>query len=634
MKSLVKATTLGIAIAAIACLLFISNNIDEAQAARSKNPLNFPVLLVHGLGETSGDEAFGNLESYLENFFFKVETIDFNAYTDHDVLSNVAGKNWGTLSHLAAVLGRRIVDLQNEYNVEKVNIVAHSYGGLIVQAFLLNMGAEINDNWGAFDDNVERVVYIQTPFYGSALEDDTPIWNLVNETDYGIFKDVGRLVRTSKMGNIELVNMDQKLRSGITMPYGPDIDLLTLASDSDEIFGVHEQTLYGTTDELFAANRTVIFNGYKHSSSTFSAADSEIDKGSMAHIENITDEAFVAIVSFLDAGKKWQTVSNIELPETGFAMVHIDTHRKYRNLDPNDVKFSYSKQLSTSTSVEPAGMLATAEPPRDDPKVYYNADERTWVFYGFSPGIYDLKIKNDRNDGVDQEFRFTGRDQVGFFYVPNDNQLFEGDRVVNSSLKGIVVIPQFRITQLMSEAYTQPIDGLDTDGFEVEWTVTQANDGAFDKGRTFVLYNQSGSNDSSWNRNGSRVEIQHRGWEVFNNDHVHSGKATAYGAVDKNKNGNAEYLLGEDFEHKTTYRVDWKDEVHSLMIRVQTNKQGFCDMTFWLDGKKFASHEFSSPYWNPDPYLSFGGRRHDKDYQAAVNALITDFVIRNIGKEK
>ena len=71
-------------IAALA-MMFVCPAMAQEREVQPADELDYPVLLVHGLGEGPGEEAFGNLEELLETYYFDVEVMDFNSYANNDL---------------------------------------------------------------------------------------------------------------------------------------------------------------------------------------------------------------------------------------------------------------------------------------------------------------------------------------------------------------------------------------------------------------------------------------------------------------------------------------------------------------------------------------------------------------------
>lgn len=618
MKTSAKYFTL--AFAAIAAIYFAFFTLPEDAAAvnYSTDPLTFPVLLVHGLGDGPGEATFGELQSYLEKFYFNVEVMDFSTVAKvKTITSKVAKAKFGGLDHLAAALGNKIERIRKQRKVEKVNIVAHSYGGLIVQAYLLNYGADIDRAKGAFKDNVSKVVYIQTPFYGSKADPEY-LLSLAQETGYDVFLNPKKIAETMVEGSEWIQKMDEDLR--INNIYRDGIDAITLTSADDEIVTPQNSTLEGFNKKIYDHDRYRVYKGFPHSTNLISMENApENATGSLAYVNSLTAQNFVAISSFLDNGKRWRKTGRDSLEDDAYLMVKYEKEAGFPTLAKSDVTLTYKGAVPGSRRLKGT----------KTPTVLLNEETRTFIFSGFVPGTYTLKIKNSKNDGVDQEFIFEEKDQIGFHYYPTKNELFEGDHKINSNLKGLYVLPQFTITDLMSENLAVPLTGL-TNNFDIELKFTGAQNTQFDKGRIFVIYNDLGSNASGWNQNGGRLEVQLRGWKVHNGDLIHAGKIALGAVFDKNKSGALDDSGGEWFEGKGEDKSnDWKLDKHHVLVRVRYDGS-VGRVTLIHNNIQVATHEFSGPYYNPKPVLSIGGRRHDVDYQAPIGAVITDLVIRNV----
>ena len=283
MKSFARRLTLVFTVLAAIYLVFYSTTENTTADDLSGDPLFYPVLLVHGLGESAGEGAFGNLQDYLEGFFFKVEVMDFNDFSKHKIAKSFQkGKVDADLDTFAAILAHKIDQMKQTYKVKKVNIIAHSYGGLITQAYLLNYGADVDKKKGGYGDDVNRIVYIQTPFYGS-FADDEMLTALAEETDYGVFtenpKDTKKIAAAMKAGSEWIHKMDTALRVNNVYDGGPDV--LTLVSADDEIVSDFNSTISGITNKLYEVNRFRIFKDYSHSANPISASTSKKDKGSL-----------------------------------------------------------------------------------------------------------------------------------------------------------------------------------------------------------------------------------------------------------------------------------------------------------------------------------------------------------------
>jgi triacylglycerol lipase len=89
--------------------------------------LKYPVLLIHGAGFRDKIFGFinywGRIPKYLEKHGIKI----FYGGTDA----------WGTIEKNAEKLKEKILHIKNEYKIERINIIAHSRGGLEAR-YLIN----------------------------------------------------------------------------------------------------------------------------------------------------------------------------------------------------------------------------------------------------------------------------------------------------------------------------------------------------------------------------------------------------------------------------------------------------------------------------------------------------------------
>lgn len=110
----------------------------------------YPIILVHGImiKDFKFVKAFGRIEKILKNEGYIVYT------------SNTDG--FGTIAHNASMLKKQIEDILNKHQVEKVNLIAHSKGGLDCKYLInsLNMA-----------NKVASLTTLCTPHKGSKIAD-------------------------------------------------------------------------------------------------------------------------------------------------------------------------------------------------------------------------------------------------------------------------------------------------------------------------------------------------------------------------------------------------------------------------------------------------------------------------------
>ena len=92
----------------------------------------YPIILVHGimLKDFKFFKAFGKIEKALKDEGYYVET----SKTD----------GFGTISNNAYQLKKQILRILDEQKTNKINIIAHSKGGLDAKDMIKNLGMETN----------------------------------------------------------------------------------------------------------------------------------------------------------------------------------------------------------------------------------------------------------------------------------------------------------------------------------------------------------------------------------------------------------------------------------------------------------------------------------------------------------
>ena len=110
--------------------------------------MKYPIILVHGLAlkELKIRKAFGRIEKILKDNGYIVYTSTQDAF--------------GTISNNAIQLKEQILEILKKENVDKVNIIAHSKGGLDSKYMIENLGME---------NNIASLTTLCTPFKGSLV---------------------------------------------------------------------------------------------------------------------------------------------------------------------------------------------------------------------------------------------------------------------------------------------------------------------------------------------------------------------------------------------------------------------------------------------------------------------------------
>ncbi len=115
----------------------------------------YPIILVHGLAakQTKRFRAFGRIEKVLDNAGYNVYVADIDGF--------------GSIETNAAQLKDYILRVCCECDCDKVNIIAHSKGGLDTKYMIMHLDME---------DRVASLTTLCTPHRGSVIA--SWVWNL------------------------------------------------------------------------------------------------------------------------------------------------------------------------------------------------------------------------------------------------------------------------------------------------------------------------------------------------------------------------------------------------------------------------------------------------------------------------
>jgi triacylglycerol lipase len=109
--------------------------------------LKYPVLFVHGSGFRDGTFLLLNYWGRIPKYFIRHGITVYYGETDA----------WGSVENNALILKNKIVKILEKENVEKVNIIAHSRGGLEARYLISSLN---------MDCSVASLTTISTPHYG------------------------------------------------------------------------------------------------------------------------------------------------------------------------------------------------------------------------------------------------------------------------------------------------------------------------------------------------------------------------------------------------------------------------------------------------------------------------------------
>ncbi len=110
--------------------------------------LKYPIILVHGIGAKDSNLFWGRIPKKLQTNGLKV----FPGHTD----------SWGSIENNAISLSKTVDYVLNLCQCDKVNIIAHSKGGLDSRFLISSLN---------YADKIASLTTISTPHYGSEIVD-------------------------------------------------------------------------------------------------------------------------------------------------------------------------------------------------------------------------------------------------------------------------------------------------------------------------------------------------------------------------------------------------------------------------------------------------------------------------------
>lgn len=114
----------------------------------NRTTLKYPIILVHGIGAKDSSLFWGRIPKRLEAIGLKV----FLGNTD----------SWGSIENNAISLSKTVDWVLNLCHCKKVNIIAHSKGGLDSRFLISSLN---------YADKIASLTTISTPHYGSEIVD-------------------------------------------------------------------------------------------------------------------------------------------------------------------------------------------------------------------------------------------------------------------------------------------------------------------------------------------------------------------------------------------------------------------------------------------------------------------------------
>jgi hypothetical protein len=621
-------------LAAVICLLAL-----PVATAKANGSSDYPVILVHGLGADSSSAAFGNLKTYLENWFFDVEEMDFSDFSGHGLAKS---KTKAKLSSLAVILKTKIDKVKAKYKVSKVNIVAHSYGGLIVHTYITGLATEARKS-ATFANDINRVLYIQTPFFGrKSVVNAGKLTSLINATDYSVFTDADTIRDDVEPGSEYAFKLFEAL--GGENPYEDVTENGVTAgffvSDADVLLSEENGVIRGdvnSIDGLYEPSR--VFAGYPHSDVFKGSAATK--NYSIAYVDQMTDENFSAIASFIDGGMRWLAMGSSDLQDYSFLTVRVADEAGANGFNKKSVWIILKSAQSTSS------LKTTNVKVNQRTNGYFNADTRTYYFTDLPAGDYEVRVKHPTQGTLIANYTFDPQNRTSLDYSPKEHAI-EGGR---GSISGLLALEEFTITEELKPWGVFEVSGVNTDGFFVEFEATGINplNQVTDRNVLFEIINDNSPADVR--HNGSRIRVCARGQfnRVPGPGRSHMNKIQINAVVDKNQNGHSDD--GEWFEEKTHDPVgDWTGRM-KVRMEVKT-VDGEATFKFFVnDVYAPGVVTKSKPYFNPKFKIAVGGGFAEEmgkfingndngiiysfyEYRAPVGATFHYLRVGNIGQHK
>jgi len=265
------------------------NSTFTPQAAVSDIPLKYPVILVHGIvafDRGGGRNIFwGRIPAALRESGVKV----FFGNTD----------TWGGYESNAEILKTNIEKILRETNSEKVNIIAHSKGGIDSRYLIWKYD---------FGDKVASLTTISTPHHGAEIADliykQDIIHSDITRKALGLFGDLYGDT------NPDLYNVNYLLTTEKMKEFNEKVIMDTR---------VFYQSLYTTIDNSF--NDLTMVSGYWYLKTVSGDNDGLVSEYSARWGNNPQKIANgISHMDILDV--KRQKISGIDIPDIYLDIVH------------------------------------------------------------------------------------------------------------------------------------------------------------------------------------------------------------------------------------------------------------------------------------------------------------------------
>ena len=256
----------------IVLFLFSCKTIKTTEDVKKLIPLKYPVVLVHGVQANDrgkNNKSWGGIPEELERNGIKV----FFGNTDA----------WGDYESNAEILHNTIEKILRETNSEKVNIIAHSKGGLDSRYCIWKYD---------YGDKVASLTTISTPHHGAELAD------LVFDQEITHTKTVKKALMTyGKLygdTNPDLYNVEYQLTTEYMKKFNEDVSI-------DK--RVYYQSIYAVMESSF--DDLMFYNTHRYIKKVSGDNDGVVSEHSARWGDNITKiEGGISHTEIIDVKKK------------------------------------------------------------------------------------------------------------------------------------------------------------------------------------------------------------------------------------------------------------------------------------------------------------------------------------------
>jgi PKD repeat protein len=323
--------TTGLPVGSHTCDISISSNKGSGTFTVDVTVIDIPVLLVHGFGG-SPTGTWGTMKERLENDGFKVETVLLEPY--------------GDIKDNANVLAQKIHGkggMLDQYNVNKVDIVAHSLGGLVSRWYIQH-DAYRNDvnklimlgtpNHGVWDANLAAAVGYVNP----AAEQMIPNSPILNNLNNGILNlNVDHYVIMGR-GWLTSIGFYTKTCEGDGLVLVRSAALCS-ARENYQTYDAHADIIYRIKS---CTARALLNNGGTHENSEGGTLTTSL--AAYSYVKSILQEHDGGQSNFVQqiATNDQQTDTYIQPPKTFNDTIHPGENRTYSiSINSTDVKVDF-----------------------------------------------------------------------------------------------------------------------------------------------------------------------------------------------------------------------------------------------------------------------------------------------------